>query len=131
MNKIALTIAALFSGFLGVTLSFLPQELFQLYNEPTGTFGILSVKLLGLCMIALSAINWMSKERLIGGIYNRPLALANTLHFCIGAVILIKTLMVTFYWSLFILSFFYAVFGVAFFKIMFTTPKQVAKNSEE
>lgn len=131
MSNIALTIAALLLGVLGVVLSFLPQELFQLFNEPTGTFGILSVKLLGLCMIGLSAINWMSKDRLIGGIYNRPLALANTLHFCIGAVILIKTLMVTFYWSLFILSFFYAVFGVAFFKIMFTTPKQVAKNSEE
>jgi len=130
MNKLILTLSSIFTGALGVTLSFLPQEVFQFHNEPVNMVGVLAIKLLGTCLIALASINWLSKGRLIGGIYNRPLALTNALHFNIGAIILIKTLMITFFWSLFIMSFFYGVFGVAFLKIMFTTPKQVTTNSE-
>lgn len=130
MNKFTVTLSSIFTGFLGAILSFLPQEVFQFHNEPVNTVGVLTIKLLGACLIALASVNWLSKGRLIGGIYNKPLALANALHFNIGAVILIKTLMNTFFWSLFILSFFYGVFGVAFLKIMFTTPKQVTTKSE-
>lgn len=130
MNKLALISSSVFTGILGIVLSFLPQEVLHFHNEPANMVGVLAIKLLGTCLIALASVNWLSRARLIGGIYNRPLALANALHFSIGAVILIKTIIVTFFLSLFVLSFLYSVFGVAFLKIMFTTPNQVTSNSE-
>jgi len=35
-------------------------------------------------------LNWMTKESLIGGIYNRPIAVANLTHFFIVGLAMIK-----------------------------------------
>ncbi|MEP2770721.1 MAG: hypothetical protein ABJH05_01145 [Fulvivirga sp.] len=53
MNKLILTLSSIFTGVLGVTLSFLPQEIFQFHNEPVNMVGVLAIKLLGTCLIAL------------------------------------------------------------------------------
>ncbi|MTI19852.1 hypothetical protein E1176_02335 [Fulvivirga sp. RKSG066] len=126
MNKTILSLSGIFSGVLGVAISFLPQEIFSFYNEAPSTIGVLAIKLLGIALIALASVNWLSKDRLIGGIYNRPVALANAMHYSVGSVILLKTMALNSSTPLIVLSIIYGVFGVAFFKIMFTTPKQVA-----
>jgi hypothetical protein len=35
-------------------------------------------------------LNWMAKGTIIGGIYNRPIAIANLTHFLIGGLALAK-----------------------------------------
>ena len=51
------------------------------------------VQLLGALLLAFAMLNWMAKDNLIGGIYNRPVAVANLLHFAVGAITLAKVVL--------------------------------------
>ena len=62
-------------------------------------------------------VNWMAKDSLIGGIYNRPVALGNTLHFLMGALALGKG-------RLFAMALIYGIFAAAFLWVLFTSPVQ-------
>ncbi len=76
----------------GATASFLPQEMLQyLGAEATGTTPLL-VQLLGALYLGFALLNWMAKGILIGGIYARPVAVGNFLHFFAGAMALLKGL---------------------------------------
>ena len=35
-------------------------------------------------------MNWMAKDSIIGGIYNKPIAIGNLMHFGVGAITLLK-----------------------------------------
>jgi hypothetical protein len=50
----------------------------------------LMVQLHAALLLAFAMLNWMAKESLIGGIYNRPLAVGNLVHFVVGAIMLAK-----------------------------------------
>jgi hypothetical protein len=54
-------------------------------NEVTG-------QLLGTVYVAFAAANWTARGSMIGGIYARPLSVANFLHFVVGGVVLAKGL---------------------------------------
>jgi len=62
-----------------------------LENETTDSFT-LSLQLIGALFCGLGLINWMVKEGLIGGIYNRPIVFGNLMHFLIGFFAVIKAL---------------------------------------
>ena len=40
--------------------------------------------------LGFGILNWMAKGTLIGGIYNRPIAIGNLMHFGVGAIALVK-----------------------------------------
>ena len=61
-------------------------------QQPNFALSLL-VQLLGALLCAFAATNWMSRENMIGGIYNRPLGVGNVTHFTVGALTLIKVLM--------------------------------------
>jgi len=125
-----MTSSAIFMGLLGVSASFLPQEI--LYNagiEPTMA-SVLFVQILGALWMGFAMINWMCKEMLIGGIYSQPVATGNLMHFLVGALALIK---VTFsnpdtslLWAA---TIFYSAFAGAFSMVIFTSP--VKKESSQ
>lgn len=80
-------------GAVGLLLLFAPELLLQ----ALGTQGIpplqLLVQMVAALYIAFATMNWMARESVIGGIYNRPLSLANFAHFFIGALFLIRYLL--------------------------------------
>ena len=40
--------------------------------------------------LGFGILNWMAKGTLIGGIYNKPIAIGNLMHFGVGAIALVK-----------------------------------------
>ena len=87
-----LTTSALILAVLGVALSFLPQEVLTLPGAPAAPRLVLLIQLGGAMALAWAILNWMSRGQRVGGIYSRPLALANVLHFATGSVTLLKTM---------------------------------------
>ncbi|MBC3539187.1 hypothetical protein ACFSC6_07505 [Rufibacter sediminis] len=91
-TRIIMSASALVMAALGLIASFLPQEVLQyLGTDPTGMAPVL-VQILGALYLGFAILNWMAKGVLIGGIYARPLAMGNMLHFFAGAMALLKGL---------------------------------------
>lgn len=91
MNTRYLLIASsLAMGVAGLAASFAPQELLvALRVAPTAPLPVI-LQLMGALYVAFAAANWTAKDSLFGGIYARPLALGNCLHFVVGALALGK-----------------------------------------
>lgn len=107
----------------GLAGSFLPQELLAAVGiAPTGLLPVL-VQLLGAALFAFALANWTARGSLFGGIYNRPLAMANLAHFTIGAPALVKAaLRTTSGGVLWPLALAYAVFAAGFALVFFRSP---------
>lgn len=88
-TKILMATSAVVLGVLGLTLSFLPEEILSYYSAPSME-GTLTLQLLGAAYFGYAMLNWMAKGNLIGGIYSKPLAMANVAHFLIGGITLVK-----------------------------------------
>jgi hypothetical protein len=82
--------SALIMGVVGVLLEFVPHEVLNYFgSQPTG-ISALSMQLTGALYLGFAMMNWMAKTVLIGGIYARPLAMGNFVHFLVGALALLK-----------------------------------------
>ena len=91
-TRILMAASALFLGLLGLAASFLPQEiLVELGAEPRPHVVTL-LRLAGAAMVGFALLNWSARGILIGGIYARPVALGNFLHFGAGAMTMIDTI---------------------------------------
>jgi hypothetical protein len=81
--------SAVVLGIAGVCLLFAPAEISRalaIANGPAQVFpSLLAAAYLGFAMA-----NWAAKDSAIGGIYQRPLCLANLAHFLIGAMSLMR-----------------------------------------
>jgi hypothetical protein len=84
--------SALFMTALGATASFLPEEVLRYTGTVPAPLINSVVQAGGALYLGFAALNWMARGVLIGGIYSRPLALGNFLHFFVVAVTLIKVL---------------------------------------
>jgi hypothetical protein len=90
-----MTTSALFMGLLGLAASFLPQEILAAAGVPEESLpelAVILVQALGALYLGFAILNWMAKGILVGGIYARPLALGNFLHFSVVTVVLVKAI---------------------------------------
>jgi hypothetical protein len=85
-----MTLSAAALAALGIIASFLPQEILSRAAMPADRFTVALIQLAGALYIAFAMLNWSAKGALLGGIYGRPIALANFTHFGIGAIVLGK-----------------------------------------
>jgi hypothetical protein len=92
-TKLLMAASALFMALLGLSFSFLPAEILHYLNVSGSPMLSLLLQILGALFLAFAILNWMAKGSLIGGIYNRPLALGNFMHFAVGAISLMKGLL--------------------------------------
>jgi hypothetical protein len=85
-----MTSTAILFAAIGISLIFAPNYIIRLFgiNDSMGLNLIL--QLLGAAYYAFAMLNWMAKGAIIGGIYNRPIAIANLTHFLIGGIALTK-----------------------------------------
>lgn len=79
-------------GAMGIAGTFLPHEIIAWADVPPNAIAAVLVQLLAALLFGLGMANWMARGSLIGGIYNRPLAVANLAHFVIGMFALAKAL---------------------------------------
>ena len=89
-TKTLMIISAIFLAFNGFGFSFFPNEISVLLSKNDNHFFILILQILGALYLGFSYINWMSKNSLIGGIYNKPLLIGNILHFLTASMAMIK-----------------------------------------
>ena len=128
-TKLVMTISALFLAVIGISLSFLPNEIILYLGIVSTKPFQLILQILGALFFAFSMLNWMVRDGVIGGIYNRPTVVANFTHFVIGALALIKGVMANHdlpytYW---ILAGVYTMFGLLFGLILFRNPASIKK----
>ena len=83
--------SALFMELLGLLLLFLPNELSQyMGGEAQHALLPLVFQLLGALYLGFAILNFMARGNLIGGIYSRPVAIGNFMHFAVGGISLLK-----------------------------------------
>jgi|TARA_B110000003_G_scaffold248740_1_gene260623 hypothetical protein len=120
-------ISAIFLAISGFGFTFFPNEISVLLINDDNHFSILILQILGALYLGFSYINWMSKNSLIGGIYNKPLLIGNTLHFLTASMAMLKLVFelennlqliisYTIIYCLFTLSFVYVFFSNPFLK---------------
>ncbi|UCE93663.1 MAG: hypothetical protein JSV73_12840 [Flavobacteriaceae bacterium] len=91
-TKFIMTSSAMFLAGIGVLLSFLPDEVAEYLNIESNRVTVLFLKIMSALYLGFALLNWMAKETLIGGIYNRPIAIGNFMHFAVGAIAFVKVL---------------------------------------
>jgi hypothetical protein len=89
-TKLVMTTSALFLGIIGAMLSFLPKEIAEYLSIEPNSFTILFLNIMSALYLGFGMLNWMAKGTLIGGIYNRPIAIGNLMHFGVGTIALVK-----------------------------------------
>jgi hypothetical protein len=115
---------SLILAVIGIGMTFFAAELSNYLLMTTTPISELFIQILGALYFAFAMLNWMAKGSAIGGIYNRPIAIANFTHFFIGALAVIKTGMKQpdlpmFTW---ILAGLYIVCAILFGRLLFRSP---------
>ncbi|OKS89200.1 hypothetical protein RG47T_4682 [Mucilaginibacter polytrichastri] len=85
-----MTVTAILFAIIGIFLTFAPDYVMTLLGISPNKGIELILQLLGAAYYAFAMLNWMAKGSIIGGIYNKPIALANLTHFFIGGMALSK-----------------------------------------
>lgn len=123
-TKLLMTSSALFCGIIGILLLFLPNEIVEYLNVEPTIITILFLKILSALYLGFGILNWTVKGSLIGGIYNRPIALGNLLHFVVGSIELVKVIsnIETHREIIIFLTALYIIFGVLFAYVLKNNP---------
>ena len=123
-TKLVMTLSAIIMATIGISASFIPHEILTFIGLPTNQPLPLLIQVIGAMYFAFAMLNWMSKGSIIGGIYNRPIAIANWTHFVIAGLALIKGILSNpslsyIIWSIAII---YSIFGILFGIVAFNHP---------
>ncbi len=126
-TKILMISSSIFLGLSGAILSFLPDEIISSISITSNPISTLSFQLLGAVYLGFAMLNWMAKGSLIGGIYNKPIAVGNFMHFGVGALALVKIISkIQVHLEIVIsLTVAYVVFAILFAYVFSTNPSKI------
>ncbi|MDX2410885.1 MAG: hypothetical protein QNK16_02395 [Woeseiaceae bacterium] len=82
--------SAIFLALLGLATSFVPEKVLGMHGTVPDNATLLLVQMMGALYLGFAVLNWMARGVIIGGIYARPLALGNFLHFGMVGMMLSK-----------------------------------------
>ena len=119
-----MTLSAMILALIGISLILLPNEILDYLELSVSETLELLMQIIGSFYFAFAILNWMSKGSIIGGIYNRPIAMANLTHFVIAGLALIKGILANpslsyVIWSIAII---YSIFAIFFGIVAFRHP---------
>ncbi|MEO8217785.1 MAG: hypothetical protein ABI718_11950 [Acidobacteriota bacterium] len=129
-TNILMASSALFMGVMGLAGTFLPQEVLRAAGLPSAGLHTVFIQILAALLLAFAITNWTAKDSLIGGIYNRPVALGNMMHFVVGAITLGKDVVSgeRAVWLL-VITTLYVAFAAGFIVIVFGSPVKPASET--
>lgn len=90
--RVLMTASAVFLALLGLPCVFAPDLVLEHLVGSTSVLAEIIVQLTGALYVGFASLNWMSKGSLMGGIYGRPVAVGNLLHFFAGALAVVKVI---------------------------------------
>ena len=122
--RLLMTTTAVFLALLGLLATFLPHEIVGFLKHDNSTLLQILIQLLGAQWFAMAMLDWMVKDGVIGGIYNRPIIILNFIHFFIGALALIKSAISNsgIHTVIFILAAAYSILALLFGCLLFRNP---------
>ena len=123
-TRLLMTASAIFLGLIGICLIFLPKETTEYIGiSPSETIQVI-LQITGALYFGFAMLNWTAKGSIIGGIYNRPVAISNFSHFLIGGLALVRGLTDNHELSyiVWILAGIYSIFAILFGIVLFRHP---------
>ena len=89
-TKLLMTSTSFVLAAAGMTALFLPDWILSTQGIAVTAGASLLVQMMGALYIAFASMNWAARDSVIGGIYARPVSLANFSHFFAGALLLLN-----------------------------------------
>lgn len=110
--------SAIFMAALGLIATFAPEKIVG--TTPVTPMSTLLAQVAGALYLGFAILNWMAKDNAIGGIYSRPVAMGNLLHFFAVAMALLRLVSAgNRQGTILVVTLIYAVFAVWFGLIVF------------
>ena len=128
-TKLIMGSSAFFLALIGIGFSFFGAESAVFTGTGLSSTLQLILQILGALYFAFAMLNWMAKGSAIGGIYNRPIAIANFAHFFIGGLALLKAVIANpgLSYGIWVFAFIYALFAGLFGYLLFFRNPVTAK----
>lgn len=121
-TRILMMASAALLALLGLAMSFMPQEVLGLHGTIPDNATVLLVQMAGALYLGFAMLNWMARGVLIGGIYARPLAAGNFLHFIMVAITLVKAAIAFGAVPLMLSAAVFSAFAISFGLVLFRSP---------
>ncbi|SMD34627.1 hypothetical protein SAMN04488029_2105 [Reichenbachiella faecimaris] len=118
-TKILMILSVAYLSTQGVLFTFLPQEVNAHFGQSTAGVGLLISQTLGAALLAFALLNWMTRSNILGGIYGKPLMMANFLFFFASGMSYLKAADSPVVWVMAAIS---MAFGFSFGYVAFTHP---------
>jgi len=121
-TRLLMIASALFMAILGLATSFAPMEVLSVHGSTPDNATLLLIQMMGALYLGFAILNWTARGVVIGGIYSRPLALGNFLHFAMVGMMLTKAAIVHAAIPLAISAFVFSFFAIWFGIVLFRSP---------
>jgi len=129
-TKLLMMLSAVFLAALGLATSYMPERVLGMHGTIPDNATLLLIQMMGALYLGFAILNWTARGVLIGGIYARPLALGNFLHFAMVAVMLTKAAIQFGVIQLASSAFVFSVFAIWFGVVLFTHPGKVVPGAD-
>lgn len=90
MTRWLMMLSAIFMAVAGLITSYFPDKVLETHGTVPDGPTLLLIQMMGALYLGFAILNWTARGVLIGGIYARPLALGNFLHFAMVGVMLAR-----------------------------------------
>ena len=121
-TKILMMLSATFLALLGLLTSYFPDKVLETHGTVPDNATLLLIQMMGALYLGFAILNWTARGVLMGGIYARPLALGNFLHFAMVGVMLAKAAYTHGVVQLATSAAVFSAFAIWFGIVLFTSP---------
>lgn len=83
-------LSAIFLALAGAATALFPERVLATHGTEPDNATLLLIQMMGALYLGFAMLNWTARGVLIGGIYARPIALGNFLHFGMVGILLWK-----------------------------------------
>lgn len=128
-TKLLMVVSAAFLLLAGILTAFFPDRVLATHGTAPDNATLLLIQMMGALYLGFAMLNWMARGVLIGGIYARPIALGNFLHFGMVAILLWKAAVQFEVVQLASSAAVFSVFAIGFGIVLFRPP--VSRRPDE
>lgn len=121
-TRYLMILSAALMAIIGIAFSFMPQEVLGVHGSAPDTATVMLVQMAGAAYLGFAMLNWTARGILIGGVYAKPVALGNALHFMMVAIMLVKAAFTFGAVPLMISAAVFSTFAVWFGYVLFRPP---------
>ncbi|CAM5223363.1 hypothetical protein UACE39S_00633 [Ureibacillus acetophenoni] len=121
-TKWLMSSSAVLMGLAGLVGTFIPEEISIILGVEHSPITLILLQIIGGLYLGFAMLNWFTRSALIGGIYNKPVVLANLIHCIVVFFALIRQLAEQFHFVFVILTLVYLGFAVWLTLVMRSNP---------